>query len=99
MARRRAARRRRRDEIHDRQAHVASDRLERGAFIGREIRHDDAGRAGIGEPGGGLAPIATADDLVRVAHGHERDTGARFGNPLHELDRAVERRTGPQRRR
>ena len=47
----------------------------------------------------GLAAVAAADHLVRVAHGHERDAGARFGDPSDELDRAVEGRAGLERRR
>ena len=68
--------RRRRDEVDDGEPGIAGDGLERRALVGREIRHDDAGRAGIGEPLRSLAPVAATDDLVRVAHRHERDARA-----------------------
>ena len=43
--------------------------------------------------------VAAADDLVRVAHRHERDAGRAAAIRADELDRAVEGRAGRERRR
>ena len=39
-----------------------------------------------GEAPGRLRAVAAADDLVRVAHRHERDAGPRRRDPLDQLE-------------
>jgi hypothetical protein len=90
--------RRRRDEIDDRESGLGGDPLEGPAFVGCEVGHDDPRRPRVCEPTGGLTTIPAADDLVRVAHRHERDARARFGDPADELDRAGEGRARVQGR-
>jgi len=72
--------------------------LNGGAFVRREIGNDDPRGTATGEALRRIGPIAAADDLVRVAHRHERNARARLRDAAEEGDRAVERGPGLDRR-
>ena len=51
----------------------------------------------LGQPARRLAAVAAADELVRVAHRHERDRGPGRGDPLDQAEAALERRAVRER--
>ena len=60
---------------------------------GREIGDDDTGRPGACEAAQHGLPIASTDDLVRVAHRDDREVRSGGPDSLDQPQRAVERRT------
>ena len=88
---------RRRDEVDDRQAGRTGDGLERRALVRGQVGHDQTGGAGPGQPARDGLPVATADDLVGVAHRHERQVRPSRADPLDQAERPLERRARGQR--
>ena len=84
-------------KVHDGDPCLHRNRLERSALVGREVRDDDPGRARIGQGPRPVAAVAAADQLVRVAHCHERNPRPCGGDPADEREAAVEGRTVGER--
>ena len=83
-------------EIDDREPGGTGHRLERRPFVRRQVGDDQPGRTRAGQAlRHGLA-VAATDDLVGVAHRHERKVGPGGADAFDQAEGALQRGAGRQ---